>query len=93
MLPRCACNAAKVLLAALSNDDAGLRAAVAADLAAHGGIEKLVCCLANYKEMPVRRNCAVCLAKLMAIDKDLAPRVRELRGVEMITTLGNALIA
>jgi len=91
--PSCACNAAKVLLAALSNDDAGLRGAVAADLAAHGGIEKLVCCLANYKEMPVRRNCAVCLAKLMAIDKDLAPRVRELRGVEMITTLGNALIA
>ncbi|KAH8061388.1 hypothetical protein JL722_4003 [Aureococcus anophagefferens] len=83
----------RVLAAILPRPGPTSAPAVAADLAAHGGIEKLVCCLANYKEMPVRRNCAVCLAKLMAIDKDLAPRVRELRGVEMITTLGNALIA
>ena len=41
-------------------------ARVAADVDQTGGLERLVCALANYKEITVRKNCAVTLAKAMA---------------------------
>ena len=88
-----ACNACKVLLAALSNDDSDLRKAVVDDLEKTDGIERLVCALANFKEMPVRRNAAVCLAKTMHIKPETKDRIRDLRGLEMITTLGDRLMA
>ena len=89
----CAGNAAKVLLAGLSNGDLKLRSKVAAALVKAGGIERLVCALANFKELAVRRNVAVCMAKTMAVsDESVKERVRELRGMEMITTLGNKLV-
>ena len=90
---QCAGNACKALLAALGNDDAALRTAVAERLAAGDAVERLVCALANFKDMPVRRNCAVCLAKLMAACPATKDRIRDLRGIEMITILGNALVA
>ena len=51
----------------------------------------MVCALANYKEITVRKNCAVTLAKAMAARPAAKERVRELRGIEMITTLGDKL--
>mmetsp|Transcript_17135 Transcript_17135/g.52054 ORF Transcript_17135/g.52054 Transcript_17135/m.52054 type:complete len:281 (-) Transcript_17135:21-863(-) len=84
-------NAAKVLLAALSNEDAATRTAVADGLVEAGGVERLVCSLAHFKDLSVRKNCAVALAKVMAARPESKDRVRELRGIEMITTLGDKL--
>ena len=84
-------NAAKVLLAALSNEDAATRTAVADGVVEVGGVERLVCSLAHFKDLSVRKNCAVALAKVMAARPESKDRVRELRGIEMITTLGDKL--
>lgn len=81
-----ACNACKAIIPALSDQN------VATDLIADGALERLVCAIANYKELPVRRNCAIVLAKIMALVPASKDRVRELRGLEMITTLGSDLL-
>jgi tetratricopeptide (TPR) repeat protein len=87
----CAGNAAKIVLSALNSSDAEVRGAVADTLIKREGLERLVCALANYKEITVRKNCAVTLAKAMAARPAAKERVRELRGIEMITTLGDKL--
>ena len=87
----CAGNAAKIVLSALNSSDAEVRGAVADTLIQREGLERLVCALANYKEITVRKNCAVTLAKAMAARPAAKERVRELRGIEMITTLGDKL--
>ena len=87
----CAGNAAKIVLSALNSSDGDVRTAVADTLIKREGLERLVCALANYKEITVRKNCAVTLAKAMAARPAAKERVRELRGIEMITTLGDKL--
>ena len=87
----CAGNAAKIFLGALNCADVEVRDAVADTLIAREGLERLVCALANYKEIAVRKNAAVALAKAMAARPAAKERVRELRGIEMITTLGDKL--
>merc|ERR1711924_19061 len=82
---------AQSVLSALNSSDGDVRGAVADTLIKREGLERLVCALANYKEITVRKNCAVTLAKAMAARPAAKDRVRELRGIEMITTLGDKL--
>ncbi|KAJ1455083.1 hypothetical protein M885DRAFT_617649 [Pelagophyceae sp. CCMP2097] len=84
-------NVAKLLVAPLSCPPDFSRP-FAASLRAAGMLERLVSLMANYSEISVRRNAAVVLAKIIALDATAKDRVRDLRGMEMITTLGNSLL-
>lgn len=88
VLPATVCNACKALIVGLN-----ARAQLAFDLVANCAHERLVSALANFKDHAVRRNCAIVLAKLIGSAPQCKDRVRQLRGLEMITTLGSDLLA
>lgn len=52
-----------------------------------GLLDRLISLLANTKEIPVRKNVAIVLAKAMR-NPTANTRVRELRGMEMLMSLG-----
>lgn len=85
------CNACKVLIVALNSSC--IKTEVANKLVDTGIHERLIAVLANYKDSSVRKNCAIVLAKLIGlVGERCKERVRQLRGLEMITTLGNDLL-
>jgi hypothetical protein len=57
-----------------------------------GGVETLVCLLANAKDGPVRKNVAIVLARAVKGDAAAGQRVRDLRGMEMMVQLGSRLV-
>ena len=59
----------------------------AAGVSGDGGIERLLCLYANSEDGPVRKNVAICVAKL-AKQPELKQRITELRGMEMLTQAG-----
>ena len=58
------------------------------DMAVEAGvIERLIALLALSKDSAVRRNCAMAIARLVRAGGKYETRVRELRGMEMITAM------
>ena len=56
-----------------------------------GGLERLVCVLANhnsYKAEAVRKNAAAALARVVKGSEKAMKRCRELRGMEILVELG-----
>ena len=56
-----------------------------------GGLERLVCVLANhnsYKAEAVRRNAAAAMARIVKGSEEAMKRGRELRGMEILVELG-----
>jgi len=56
-----------------------------------GGLERLVCVLANhnsYKEQAVRKNAAAAIARVVKGSEEGMKRCRELRGMEILVELG-----
>jgi len=58
---------------------------------AAGGLERLICCLANnnmFKTASVRKNAAAAMARIVKADPKAMARCRELRGMEILVELG-----
>jgi len=55
--------------------------------------DRLVAALATFNDPSLRKNVAVLLAKIIANEPKAKDRVRELRGIEMLTAIGNSLIS
>ena len=89
-----ACNALKALIAALSVQGApAFKARLLRNLRRNNDLlERLVAAFANFKELPLRRNLAVHMAKIIAIDPSAKDRLRDIRGMEMLTTIGHSLL-
>ena len=88
--PATAANLVKAVIAGFSTTE--LQKDLVTQLRSAGTIERLVAAFANFSELPVRRNLAVLLAKIIAVDPTAKDVARELRGMEMLTTLGKALL-
>jgi hypothetical protein len=89
-------NVCGALLHLLSDSPAG--ADVAAVVAQGGsvrsdaaGIEKLLCLFANSADGPVRKNAAICVARLAKVP-ELKVRIEALRGMEMLVQAGRTLV-
>jgi hypothetical protein len=87
--PALAGNVCGALLHLLSDSPAG--ADVAAVVAQSGGIERLLCLFANSADGPVRKNAAICVARLAKVP-ELKLRIEALRGMEMLVQAGRTLV-
>jgi hypothetical protein len=87
--PALAGNVCGALLHLLSDSPTGVD--VAAVVAQSGGIERLLCLFANSADGPVRKNAAICVARL-AKAPELKVRIEALRGMEMLVQAGRSLV-
>jgi hypothetical protein len=87
--PALAGNVCGALLHLLGDSPAG--ADVAAVVAQSGGIERLLCLFANSADGPVRKNAAICVARLAKVP-ELKLRIEALRGMEMLVQAGRTLV-
>ena len=78
-------NASKALIAYLDSGKVDV-------VVKNGGLERLICTLANnskFSNASVRKNAAAALARIVTNDEAAMARCRELRGMEILVELGN----